>query len=217
MKNEELLRKFNKILVEKNKVVNLTAHKTAEESWQKNILDSLLFVREFANLSGVRMLDIGSGGGLPAVPLAIECPHLQITMIDSVGKKVDFINGVIAELRLTNAVAVHTRAEDFSVANREAFDLVTAKAVAPLPTLLEYAMPFLRVGGRLYAFKGANYGDEVTESSTALKTLGACVERVAETKLDDEIIRYLVIIKKTAKTDKKYPRQKNLPRTRPLL
>lgn len=214
---DDRLRKFNEMLVEKNRVVNLTAHKTAEDSWHKNIEDSLLFAAEFEKLDDCRVADIGSGGGLPAVPLAITCPHLNITMIDSVGKKVDFLNEVIAKLNIKNAAAVHTRVEDFACAHRETFDIVTAKAVAELPTLLEYALPLLAVGGRLYAWKGTNYQTEIDSSARALKMLGGRVERVESAKLDDETTRHLVIIKKMEKTDKKFPRGKNLPRTTPLV
>jgi 16S rRNA (guanine527-N7)-methyltransferase len=217
MKNEKKLREFNEMLIAKNAVVNLTAHKTAEDSWQKNILDSLLFIDEFATAGNSTVLDIGSGGGLPAVPLAIECPNLRITMTDSVNKKVAFLNEVIDRLGLMNAAAAHTRIEDFAVANREKYDIVTAKAVAPLPTLLEYALPFLRVGGVLYAFKGQNYQTEIDESRTALKILGGSVERVISKTLNGDIARYLIAVKKIAPTPTKYPRQKNLPRLQPLL
>jgi 16S rRNA (guanine527-N7)-methyltransferase len=215
--NEEKLHRFNRLLLAKNAAFNLTAHNTESESWQKNISDSLLFSEEFMKLGKVRMLDIGSGGGMPAVPLAAVCPDLQITMTDSVNKKVVFLNEAIAELELSNACAVHTRIEEFAQKNREKYDIVTAKAVAPLPTLLEYALPFLNVGGYLYAFKGRNYQDEIDASRSALKILGGCVTRVESKKLDGDTVRYLLIIKKVGKTPAKYPRQKNLPRLQPLL
>jgi 16S rRNA (guanine527-N7)-methyltransferase len=218
--NEGKLHIFNEMLVERNRVVNLTAHKTVAESWQKNILDSLLFVRLFKKFGAGRMLDLGSGGGLPAIPLAVECPELQITMTDSVNKKIEFIKDIIDKLQLKNATAVHTRAEDFAEkqhGNREQFDIVTAKAVAELPTLLEYAMQFLKIGGYLFAFKGQNYGDEIEKSAVALRIFGGEIERVERCNLDNEITRYLLIIRKTKKIPDKYPRQKNLPRTQPLL
>ncbi|MDR1917971.1 MAG: 16S rRNA (guanine(527)-N(7))-methyltransferase RsmG [Christensenellaceae bacterium] len=217
MKNDEKLHEFNEMLLEKNKVINLTAHKTAEESWQKNIADSLLFADEFAQIKSGAVLDIGSGGGLPAVPLAIVFPNLHVTMIDSVAKKIAFLNEAIQKLDLSNAVAVHARAENSANTNREKYDIVTAKAVAPLPTLLEYALPFLKVGGRLYAFKGQNYADEIAQSQKALKILGGAVERISSKKLNDEITRHLVVVKKIAPTPSKFPRQKNLPRTQPIM
>ena len=207
---EELLRKFNALLVEKNKVLNLTAHKTEEDSWVNNIQDSLLFLDCFVPRNDVKVLDIGSGCGCPAIPLKIALPRLDITMIDSVNKKVEFLSEVIATLGLVGIKAVHTRIEDFT--EREKFDIVTARAVAPLPTLLEYALPFLKVGGILLAYKGSKWQDEVEASANALKVLGG---EVVDTKVHSES-RSLVIIKKTRATEKKFPRPKNLPRLRPL-
>ncbi len=208
------LQKYNDLLVEKNKVVNITAHKTKEDSWHKNIEDSLLFSKEFAELGKVKVLDIGSGAGLPGMPLAIQHENLDITMIDSVNKKVQFINEAISELGIKNARAIHTRIEDLKIFD---FDIVISKAVASLPILIEYALPFLKIGGRLLAFKGQNYMEEIALSKKALSLLNCEVERTESKILDEEITRYLVVIKKLRATDKKYPRKKNLPRTSPLV
>jgi len=205
---EEVLRKFNKMLVERNKAVNLTAHKTEEDSWVNNIQDSLLFLDKFP--SKARVLDLGSGCGCPAVPLKIALPNLDVTMIDSVNKKVMFLNDVVRDFGLVGIRAVHERIEDFK--ERESFDIVTARAVAPLPTLLEYALPFLKVGGVLFAFKGSKWQEEVNASARALKVLGGEVEDV----ITHSESRVLIKIKKTKPTDKKYPRGKNLPRVEPL-
>jgi 16S rRNA (guanine527-N7)-methyltransferase len=210
---KEKLQKYNGMLIEKNAFINLTAHKTLDKSWHKNILDSLLFVDEFQNLGKVKILDIGCGAGLPGIPLAIECPSLDVTMIDSVNKKTEFIKDVICKLDIKNAAAVHTRIEDFT----GAFDIVTAKAVAPLPTLLEYAIPLLKLGGKLFAFKGQNYESEIKLSKKAMQILGAKIERIEQKVLDGDIVRCLIIIKKTAKTAGIYPRKKNLPRLCPLM
>jgi len=231
LKMNKILERFNELLVEKNKVVNLTAHKTLESSWSNNIQDSLLFVDEF-NKTG-KVLDLGSGCGCPAIPLKIVLNDLDVTMLDSVRKKTDFLNEAVTELGLASIRAVHTRIEDFvdakaadKVSSREGFDIVTARAVAELPTLLEYSLPFLKVGGRLFAFKGKNYQTEIDLSSNALKILGGEVERVVSKVLVEEkseggeslgdIERFLVIIKKIRKTPEKYPRGKNLPRLKPL-
>lgn len=210
---EKVLKAFNHLLVEKNKVINLTAHKTEDESYKNNILDSLLFINYFPEKA--RVLDLGSGCGCPAIPLKIALPNLDITMLDSVRKKTDFLNETVAALNLKNITAVHTRIEDFAIKNREAFDIVTARAVAELPTLLEYALPYLKVGGYLFAFKGKNWQQEVDKSTEALKVLGG---KYIETKTAnlDGIERYLVIIKKISSTPTKYPRAKNLPRVKPL-
>ena len=235
-----MLEKFNELLVERNKVVNLTAHKTIESSWQNNVLDSLLFVDTFPALDTlttkstilsdacIKVLDLGSGCGCPAIPLKIVLPNLDITMIDSVRKKVDFLNDAVRELGLENIRAIHTRIEDFASASplgiggnktRESFDIVTARAVAELPTLLEYALPFLKVGGKLLAFKGKNYQAEIDASANALSILGGKISVVqsAEIKVDkDNVERYLVIVTKIKQTPAKYPRGKNLPRLKPL-
>jgi 16S rRNA (guanine527-N7)-methyltransferase len=210
------LKQYNEMLITKNAVINLTAHKTYEDSWQKNICDSLLFGEEFEKLEDADILDIGSGGGLPAIPLAIKYPFLNITLLDSVGKKVSFLNEVINNLQLPNATAVHIRIEEFAANNRNKFDVTSAKAVAALPTLLEYALPLLKIGGFLYAFKGQNYMEEIAASQNALQLLGGTVEKIAKRKLNNEITRYLVIIKKVKETPKKFPRKNNLPRSLPL-
>jgi len=205
---EELLKEFNSLLVEKNKVLNLTAHKTEEDSWINNIQDSLLFLDDFPKPG--KALDLGSGCGCPAIPLKIAIPNLDITMIDSVNKKVEFLNEAVKTLGLNDIRAKHVRIEDFE--KRETFDIVTARAVAPLPTLLEYAIPFLKVGGTLLAFKGSKWQQEVDASKNAFKALGC---ELSETKNHSDA-RSLLIIKKTKPTDRKYPRGKNLPRLKPL-
>lgn len=205
---DKLLEKYNLLLVEKNKFLNLTAHKNAEESWINNIQDSLLFLSDFPQTG--KLLDLGSGCGCPAIPLKIARPAFDVTMIDSINKKVDFLNEAIDALDLNNIKAMHVRIEDFD--RRDMFDIITARAVAPLPTLLEYAIPFLKIGGTLFAFKGSKWQDEIDASKNALKVLGA---EVKDIKLHSPA-RSLIIIKKVKATDKKYPRGKNLPRLKPL-
>ena len=212
---KELLEKYNRLLCEKNKVMNLTAHKTEETSWHLNVLDSLLFAEVFEGIGEAKLLDLGSGGGCPAVPLKICFPQLDITMVDSVGKKVAFLKQAVSELGLENIRAIHSRAEDFANTHRETFDIVTAKAVAELPTLLEYAMPFLKVGGVLFAFKGSNAHAEITASTNAIRELVGRVMETREAMLGD-VKRILVVVKKIASISHKYPRGKNLPRLKPL-
>jgi len=214
-KAKSLLEKYNKLLVEKNKFVNLTAHKTEAESWRNNIIDSLLFLEYFPKTK-VKALDIGSGCGCPAVPLKILLPELDMTMLDSVNKKTEFLNEVTKALGLENISAVHARIEDFAVRHRESFDLVTARAVADLPVLLEYALPCLKTGGQLFAFKGKNWQEEIGKSKRALAELGGEITAIWEQTLDQKQ-RALIIIKKVKSTDKKYPRGKNLPRLKPII
>jgi 16S rRNA (guanine527-N7)-methyltransferase len=204
---EKVLRKFNSLLIAKNQVLNLTAHKTEDASWENNIQDSLMFLDILPQ--SARVLDLGSGCGCPAVPLKIMLPNWDVTMIDSVNKKVEFLNDVVRGLELGGIRAVHTRIEDF---RERGFDVVTARAVASLPTLLEYAIPFLKVGGLLFAFKGSQWQTEIEASGNALKTLGA---KVREVKTHGDT-RSLVIVEKIAGTPPQYPRGKNLPRVKPL-
>ena len=208
------MEKYNTLLIEKNKVLNLTAHKCIDSSWKYNVLDSLLFNDIIPNVG--KFLDIGSGGGSPAIPLKLSFPQINMTMLDSVGKKVNFLNEVVGELNLENTIAIHSRIEEFVIANRDSFDVVTARAVASLPTLLEYALPALKIGGILLAFKGKNVSEEIESATNALKILGGEVGSIEQRQLDDETTRYLVIIKKVKQTPKQYPRGKNLPRLKPL-
>ena len=228
--DEILLKKYNRLLVEKNKVLNLTAHRDEARSWVFNVQDSLLFNKTIKNSpfgkgggcaadGGFKLLDLGSGCGCPAIPLKIAYPELDVTMVDSVGKKVDFLNDVVGVLGLKNIRAVHSRIEDFSATARESYDIVTAKAVAELRTLVEYALPFLKVGGVLLAYKGKNSECEITAAGSALRELGGEVLEVKTAILRDgteEHTRTLVIVKKVKPTPSKYPRGKNLPRVKPL-
>ena len=225
--NNELLNKYNEILVEHNKITNLTAHKTIEQSRKYNIDDSILFGDViggyFAKVSESNAgrapmhLDIGSGGGSPAIPIKISFPQINTTMLDSVRKKTDFLNSTVSELGLPDITAIHTRIEDFCASHRESFDVVTARAVAGLNTLVEYALPLLRVGGHLIAYKGQNANEEIQTASRAIGILGGRVTEVATANLDSDTVRTLVIIEKHRPTPSQYPRGKNLPRIKPIM
>jgi len=192
-----MLETYNKMLVDTNKAFNLTAHKTIEASWKFNVLDSLLFNNEISKnfKQGVNVIDLGSGSGSPAVPLKISFPQMKLTMIDSTQKKVKFLQAVSDELEL-GARAVHARIEDFAKQNKETFDIVTARAVAPLDDLVKLAFPLLRRGGVLIAFKGKNYQDEVAKAKHTLGRQKGKIIEVIEKNLDDETKRVLLIIRK---------------------
>ncbi|MCL2755555.1 MAG: 16S rRNA (guanine(527)-N(7))-methyltransferase RsmG [Firmicutes bacterium] len=214
-----LLIKYNETLIERNCVVNLTGHKTLEESLKNNVMDSMLFNDVIAPFmkENASVLDMGSGGGCPAIPLKISFPQIKMTMVDSVRKKTDFLNETVTELGLENTTAIHTRIEEFCTAHRERFDIVTARAVASLNILLEYGLPLLRVGGYMFAFKGSSVDEEIKAATNALQILGGEIVQIETANLDKEIIRTLVIIKKIKPTNKKYPRAKNQPRTNPII
>ena len=171
-------------------------------------------------MDGVKtMCDVGSGAGFPGIPLSIACPHVHVVMMDSLGKRVKFLNQVIAELHL-DAEAVHTRAEDAAKlpSYRDQFDLVTARAVAALPTLLELSLPFVRPGGRMMAFKGPSLDEELAASEKALKKL--CAQPIEQHSIripDRDWDHRLMMIRKTAPTPKAFPRKAGEAGRNPLV
>lgn len=202
--------KLYQILDEYNSRVNLTAINGYEDFMLKHIKDSELGL---PYVSG-RVLDIGSGAGFPALVLKNEKPELELVMLDSVRKKVDYLNYVIGEFELENARAIHARIEDF--AKREAFDTVTARAVAKLSVLAEYALPFVKIGGCFVAYKASDCEEEINEAKRAIKILGGKIEKVDDVMLSPEIIRRMIIVRKISKTPAVYPRKGNKPRLEPL-
>lgn len=199
-----------KILCEYNAKFNLTAISGYEDFMVKHIEDSRLGL---PYVSG-RVLDIGSGAGFPALVLKNEKPELDMTMLDSVGKKVNYLNAVIGHFGLEKTRAVHARIEDLP--EKGAYDTVTARAVAKLGVLAEYALPFLKIGGAFVAYKSADCEDEINAAKGAIKMLGGRIEKVADVPLTDEIVRRLIVVRKIAPTPKGYPRGGNKPRLAPL-
>lgn len=217
---DQLIR-YHQILTEVNQVMNLTrVSDDPQESVDRNYLDSLSPLAVPGLMDGVKtMCDIGSGAGFPGIPLSIACPHIHVVMMDSLGKRVKFLNQVIAELHL-NAEAVHTRAEDAAkLPNfRDQFDLATARAVAALPTLLELALPFVRPGGRMMAFKGPSLDEELAASEKALKKLCAQpIEAHSITIPNRDWDHRLMMIRKTAPTPKFFPRKAGEAGRNPLI
>ena len=205
----EKLLKYYQILMQENEKYNLTAIKDFDEVVIKHFIDSAAGTPYFSG----KVLDVGSGAGFPGVVLAIMNPKLEITMVDSLNKRVNFINLLKKELNLINTNVKHLRIEDLK--EREGFDCVTARAVAELPTLLEYLLPFVKVGGRAVIYKGSNFFDEVEKSASAMKILGGQLEEITKYSLFDNF-RALITIKKVHSTPLGYPRGGNLPRKKPL-
>lgn len=199
-------------LLEVNAHTNLTAITDIEEIKLKHFKDSLTVI-DYIN-EGERVLDIGAGPGFPGIPLRIE-KDFDLTLIDSVNKKVKFMNEVIEKLELDKARAIHVRAEDYAKDNRESFDVVVSRAVANMATLAEYALPFLKLGGLFIALKGPKAYEELEEAKNAIKVLGGEVDHIDEIDLDGNK-RFTIIVKKVKKTKKMYPRGKNLPKKNPL-
>lgn len=213
---EEKLNKLNIFyseLIFYNNSFNLTAITEENEVFIKHFLDSIF--PEFLIEKNSSVIDIGAGAGFPSLPLKIYRPDLNVTMIDSLNKRVNFLNDVIKKLELENISAFHARAEDFAKTSRENFDYAVVRAVAKIPTLIEYAFPLLKVGGRLLCYKGGDVEEELKQSENALKILGGVVERVEKFNLEGNS-RTIVLIKKLEHTPSKYPRSKNLPKLKPL-
>ena len=211
MNNEKIYEKLYNLLTEYNSRFNLTAIKGYEDYLVKHVRDSMLGL---PYVSG-RVLDIGSGAGFPALVLKTEKPELDVTMTDSVGKKVNYLSAVIDALGMTGIRAVHTRIEDMK--DFGAYDTVTARAVARLAVLAEYGLPFVRIGGALVAYKAADCGEEIKEAGRAIKLLGGEIERTDEIKLTDDITRSIIVVRKTSPSPKGYPRKGNKPRLSPLV
>jgi len=206
--------KYFEILIEWNQRINLTAIVDRDEVFKKHFLDSVLC--EYLIEKGASVLDIGSGAGFPALPLAILRDDANFLLIETVGKKIKFLNEVIDVLKIGNARALNMRIEDLKKVEGSKFDYVTAKAVAKLNILAEYALPYLKIGGRLIAYKSSNVDEELIEAKSAIKIMGGILDDVIEMDLDEDIKRKFVVIKKIAECDKKYPRDGNKPRLKPL-
>ncbi|WP_276862087.1 16S rRNA (guanine(527)-N(7))-methyltransferase RsmG [Anaerococcus tetradius] len=199
-------------LLEVNAHTNLTAITNPREIEIKHFKDSLTVLSYIKEKD--KVLDIGAGAGFPGLPLRIE-KDFDLTLIDSVNKKVVFMNEVIEKLGLKNTRAIHTRAEDYAREKRESFDVVVSRAVANMATLSEYALPFLKVGGLFIALKGPKAEEELEASKNALKILGGRVKEIKAFDLDGNE-RVNIVIEKVKKTKDKYPRGKNLPKKEPL-
>lgn len=212
-KQQELFEKYYSLLIEYNKKFNLTAITEREEVINKHFVDSSL---SCGKVCGQTLLDVGSGGGFPAIPLKIMNDNLSVTMLEATGKKCEFLKTVVKELGLTNVTVINGRAEDIAKDERyrEKFDCVTARAVARLNTLLEYCMAFVKVGGSFVALKG-DAEEELIEAENAIKVLGGRLKESFSYELEGAK-RALITVEKIKSTDKKYPRGNGKERKNPL-
>lgn len=208
-----LMARFFGILTDYNEKINLTRITSEEDAAYKHFADSLVALPYLKPTD--KVCDIGSGGGFPAIPLAIAT-EADITLVDSTAKKVNYLNDAISILGIQKARAVQSRAEDLGMSDkRENFDVVTARAVAALPTLLEYCLPLVKVGGLFLAYKTDD--SEIELSQKALKTLGGRVKKIKTYSLGTFAdTRALIVIEKIAPTPKGYPRGQNKPRIKPI-
>jgi 16S rRNA (guanine527-N7)-methyltransferase len=202
-----------------NERFNLTAITDPDEIAVKHFLDSLTCLRVMGVRPSGRAVDVGTGAGFPGIPLKIACPELQVTLVESIGKKVEFCRHVIAALGLTGIDVIHARAETLGqrADHRRMYTWALARAVAAMPVLMEYMLPLLRVGGCAIVQKGETGPAEVQSSHDATRILGGRVEQVIPLELPGIVeTRYLIIIKKIAATPEKYPRRPGVPAKRPL-
>lgn len=210
--------KYYEILNEWNHFMNLTAITEYSEVLKKHFLDSLSIVKAAQIKEDEMLLDIGTGAGFPGIPLKIVFPDLQIVLLDSLGKRVKFLNHVMEELGLKKIEAIHGRAEDLAknTLYREQFHYVVSRAVANLSSLSEYCIPYTRINGQFISYKSGNVDEELKNAENAIKILGGKVDNVVRFKLADTEERTLVCIKKIKSTPKKYPRKAGTPSREPL-
>lgn len=211
--------KYYELLVEWNKVMNLTGITEYEEVNEKHFIDSLSIVK-VKDMSKIKsVIDIGTGAGFPGIPLKIAFPHLKVTLLDSLNKRIKFLDKVIEELDLKDIHTIHGRAEDYAQQSsyREQYDLVVSRAVANLSTLSEYCLPYTKTGGAFIPYKSGEIEEEVKAAQKAIKTLGGTQKELTKFQLPgSDISRSFPIISKTKLTPKKYPRKSGLPSKEPI-
>ena len=207
---------YMELTLKANESFNLTANDTKESFMIKNIIDSLLIVKNL-DLDGKNILDLGSGAGLPGIPLAIYYKNTNFTLLEPLTKRANFLKEIAQKLGLKNVKVVNDRAEIFIKNARESFDFVTSRAVSRLNILLELSIPFLKVGGKLIAYKGINYQEEINESKNALDLLYSKIIAIEEENLVQiNEKRYNIFIQKNQKTSQKYPREYRLIKKKAL-
>lgn len=219
--------KYYELLIEWNEKINLTAITDFDEVLIKHFVDSISlckakendFVKKIINGENVSLIDIGTGAGFPSIPLKIVFPNLNITMLDSLNKRIKFLNIVIDELGLNNIEAIHGRAEDFATPDklREKFDICVSRAVANLTTLSEYCLPYVKKNGVFISYKSEVLKEELDPAKKPIYILGGDIENVFEFSLPStDYYRALCVIRKKNVTPKKYPRKAGLPSKEPL-
>ncbi len=215
---EEQMQKFffyMELLLEWNQKMNLTAITDPKEIILKHFIDSMTISPYIKQEK--KVIDVGTGAGFPGIPLAIICPNTSFTLIDALNKRISFLKEVVTKLQLSNVVVEHARAEDFAKENREKYDIATSRAVANLPVLLEYLLPFVKKEGKCICMKGPNIQEELDEAKKAITVLGGELEKVDYFHLmDTEIERNNVVIKKIKNTPLQYPRKSGIPSKNPI-
>lgn len=201
---QQLLCAFGNAVIEQNKVMNLTAITQPEQVAKLHLLDCLSLLT-LADLRGKQVIDVGCGAGFPGVPVKIACPEMHLTLLDSLGKRMAWLETILPQLGV-EAECITARAEEAVVSRREQYDVATSRAVARLNILLELTAPYVRVGGQVLAMKGTAAQEELSEAKNAIKRLGLKLERVAEFPVEDTA-HTVIVLRKVAPTPSQYPRR----------
>ena len=208
---------YMNLLLEWNEKINLTAIAEKEDIILKHFIDSITIFKYLKDND--KIIDVGTGAGFPGIPISILNDNIKITLLDSLNKRVMFLNEVIEKLKLKNIEAIHSRAEELghNRIHREQYDVVVSRAVANMTTLTEYLLPFVKINGRCICMKGPDYEEELKDAEFAINELGGKIERIEKIILpNSDIERNLIIIKKINQTKNKYPRKAGTPSKEPL-
>ena len=218
--NEKQLEQFKKymdLLLEWNEKINLTAITEEDEVILKHFVDSMTVLKYIDN--GASIVDVGTGAGFPGIPVSIAKDSVNVILVDSLNKRINFLQEVISQIDLKNIKAIHSRAEEFgqNKEHREKYDISVSRAVANLSVLVEYLLPLVKVGGKCICMKGSEVEEEITNAKFAIKELGGKIEFVDEFCLPGtDIKRNIIVIRKEKETPKKYPRKSGTPSKQPL-
>ena len=211
--------RYYELLIEWNEFMNLTAITEYDEVMKKHFVDSLSLIKAFDVSKESTVIDVGTGAGFPGLALKIAYPNLNVTLLDSLNKRINFLNEVILQLGLKGIETVHGRAEDFAKPGklREKFDLCVSRAVANLSTLSEYCLPYVKVGGKFIAYKSEKMEEEINLANKAINILGGKIDKCEEFYLpESDIYRNLIVIDKKKETAKRFPRKAGLPSKEPI-
>ncbi|HCC03330.1 MAG TPA: 16S rRNA (guanine(527)-N(7))-methyltransferase RsmG [Clostridiales bacterium] len=214
----EMFYKYMQLLLKWNEKINLTAITDENEIILKHFVDSLTVLKYIKEND--KIIDVGTGAGFPGIPIAIMMPNVKITLLDSLNKRINFLNEVIKELGLKNVETIHSRSEDCGkdMLYREKYDVSIARAVANLSTLSEYLLPFVKIGGKMICMKGSEIEEELKNAQYAIKVLGGkIISRDEFTLPDSDIKRNIIIVEKEQYTPKMYPRKAGLPAKEPII
>lgn len=216
---QEQFDRYYELLIEWNRVMNLTGITAYEEVNLKHFTDSLTIVRINDMKNVFTLIDIGTGAGFPGIPIKIAFPHIKVVLLDSLNKRIKFLNEVVEKLNLDNVETLHGRAEDYAkkAEYREQFDMCVSRAVANLSTLGEYCVPFVKKGGCFVSYKSADSDEEINQSEKAISILGGKISKIDKFMLPgSDMGRALVVIEKDKNTPQKYPRKAGVPSKEPL-